>query len=106
MIQGPADLLERNGDRSSRMGISIEPGVASVHQDGVAIVREAAVRWRIQMSQPASSEEQRIRLDLLVDEASMLSFPASDPAAVVKEESASTRDNDMPQQTHVGRGFA
>jgi len=46
------------------------------------------------MSQPASSEEQRIRLDLLIDEASMLSFPASDPPAVFMEESAATRKDD------------
>jgi hypothetical protein len=45
------------------------------------------------MSQPAASEEQRIRLDLLVDEASMLSFPASDPPAVFVEEPASDRKN-------------
>jgi hypothetical protein len=34
----------------------------------------------------AVSEQQRRRLDLLVDEASMLSFPASDPPAVFLEE--------------------
>jgi hypothetical protein len=49
---------------------------------------------RIQMSEPAISEEQRRRLDLLVDEASMLSFPASDPPAVFVEEPESTRKND------------
>jgi hypothetical protein len=51
------------------------------------------------MSQPASSEEQRIRLDLLVDEASMLSFPASDPPAVFVEQPAPTRkkDSDLPR---------
>jgi hypothetical protein len=38
------------------------------------------------MREPASSEERRKRLDLLVDEASMLSFPASDPPAVFVEE--------------------
>ena len=40
------------------------------------------------MSEPASAEERRRRLDLLVDEASMLSFPASDPPAVFVEERA------------------
>ena len=34
----------------------------------------------------AVSERERRRLDLLVDEASMLSFPASDPPAVFLEE--------------------
>jgi hypothetical protein len=54
------------------------------------------------MSQPASSEAQRIRLDLLVDEASMLSFPASDPPAVFIEESEATRKNDSdPQGKHA-----
>ena len=54
------------------------------------------------MSQPASSEEQRIRLDLLVDEASMLSFPASDPPAVFIEEPESTRKNDNdPHAKHT-----
>jgi hypothetical protein len=38
------------------------------------------------MSEPASPEERRRQLDLLVDEASMLSFPASDPPAVFLEE--------------------
>ena len=54
------------------------------------------------MSQAASSEAQRIRLDLLVDEASMLSFPASDPPAVFIEEPEATRKNDSdahPQRT-------
>jgi hypothetical protein len=45
------------------------------------------------MSQPVSPEEQRIRLDLRVDEASMLSFPASDPPAVFVEEPASDSKN-------------
>lgn len=54
------------------------------------------------MSQPASSEEQRIRLDLLVDEASMLSFPASDPPAVFVEEPESDSRNDSdPQGKHT-----
>ena len=54
------------------------------------------------MSQPASSEEQRIRLDLLVDEASMLSFPASDPPAVFIEEPEATRKNDSdPHGKHA-----
>jgi hypothetical protein len=54
------------------------------------------------MSQPASSEAQRIRLDLLVDEASMLSFPASDPPAVFIEESEATRKNDSdPHGKHA-----
>ena len=59
------------------------------------------------MSQSASSEAQRIRLDLLVDEASMLSFPASDPPAVFIEEPETTRrnDSDPPRQTHEGRAF-
>ncbi len=52
------------------------------------------VGWRIEMSEPASSEEQRTRLDFLVDEASMLSFPASDPPAVFVERPESTREND------------
>jgi hypothetical protein len=57
---------------------------------------------RIQMSQPASSEEQRIRLDLLVDEASMLSFPASDPPAVFVEEPESNSKNDSdPHGKHT-----
>jgi hypothetical protein len=46
------------------------------------------------MSEPASSEEQRTRLNLRVDEASMLSFPASDPPAIFVEEPESTRKND------------
>jgi hypothetical protein len=46
------------------------------------------------MSEPASSEEQRTRLDLLIDEASMLSFPASDPPAVFVEEPGSIRKHD------------
>ena len=45
------------------------------------------------MSEPAASEEVRTRLDLLVDEASMLSFPASDPPAVFVEESGPMREN-------------
>jgi hypothetical protein len=49
---------------------------------------------RIEMSEPDSSEEQRTRLDFLVDEASMLSFPASDPPAVFVEQPESTRKND------------
>ena len=49
------------------------------------------VGLRIHVSQAASSEEQRKRLDLLVDEASMLSFPASDPPAVFVEENEPTR---------------
>jgi hypothetical protein len=54
------------------------------------------------MSQPASSEEQRIRLDLLVDEASMLSFPASDPPAVFVEEPESDSKNDSdPHGKHT-----
>jgi hypothetical protein len=44
------------------------------------------------MSEPASSEERRRRLDLLVDEASMLSFPASDPPAVFVEEPEPSSD--------------
>lgn len=53
MIRRPADRLERNGDRSSGMGISIEPGVASVHQDGVAIFHKAAgIRWRDAADRP------------------------------------------------------
>jgi hypothetical protein len=51
------------------------------------------------MSEPASSEELRKRLDLLVDEASMLSFPASDPPAVfVEEPDRSARE---PSRTKV-----
>ena len=47
MIWGSADLLERNGDRSGRMGILIEPGVARIHQDGFAILHETVgIRWR------------------------------------------------------------
>ena len=46
------------------------------------------------MSDPPSSEEQRRRLDVLLDEASMLSFPASDPPAVFVEEPRATRRND------------
>jgi len=46
------------------------------------------------MSDPPSSEEQRARLDLLLDEASMLSFPASDPPAVFVEEPRARRRND------------
>lgn len=38
------------------------------------------------LGERASSEERRKRLDLLIDEASMLSFPASDPPAVFLEE--------------------
>jgi signal-transduction protein with cAMP-binding, CBS, and nucleotidyltransferase domain len=48
------------------------------------------------MSEPASSEEQWRRLDRLVDEASMLSFPASDPPAVFLEEPARTRSRALP----------
>jgi hypothetical protein len=44
----------------------------------------------VQVSGLASSEEERKRLDLLVDEASMLSFPASDPPAVFLEEPEAT----------------
>jgi hypothetical protein len=57
------------------------------------------VGQRIQMSKPASSEEQRTRLDLLIDEASMLSFPASDPPAVFVDEPGSTRKNDPRGKT-------
>ena len=47
MIWGSADLLERNGDRSGRMGILIEAGVARIHQDGFAILHETVgIRWR------------------------------------------------------------
>jgi hypothetical protein len=54
------------------------------------------------MNQPASSEAQRIRLDLLVDEASMLSFPASDPPAIFIEEPETTRKNDSdPHAKHA-----
>jgi hypothetical protein len=35
-------------------------------------------------------EEERKRLDLLVDEASMLSFPASDPPAIFLQEPEAT----------------
>jgi hypothetical protein len=48
-----------------------------------------------QMSEPASSEEQRKRLDYLIDEASMLSFPASDPPAVFVEEPDPTRKKNV-----------
>ncbi|HEX5936806.1 MAG TPA: hypothetical protein VFZ75_03800, partial [Actinomycetota bacterium] len=57
-----------------------DPGVSQVQ------TIRTRVRWEIRMNEPASSEERRIRLDLLVDEASMLSFPASDPPAVFVEE--------------------
>jgi hypothetical protein len=62
----------------------------------------------MQMREPASSEEQRIRLDRLVDEASMLSFPASDPPAVFVEEPeakgkrTSTNDSDLTANTGSG----
>jgi hypothetical protein len=42
------------------------------------------------MSEATSANERRKRLDLLLDEASMLSFPASDPPAVFMEEAAPT----------------
>jgi hypothetical protein len=35
---------------------------------------------------PSSRDERRKRLDLLIDLASMLSFPASDPPALLVEE--------------------
>lgn len=46
----------------------------------------AMVQRGFEVSESASSEERRRRLDRLVDEASMLSFPASDPPAVFLEE--------------------
>jgi len=59
------------------------------------------------MSEPAISEEQRRRLDLLVDEASMLSFPASDPPAVFVEEPESTRkDDSAPHGKHRARAVS
>lgn len=48
------------------------------------------------MSEPASPEERRKRLDLLLDEASMLSFPASDPPAVFLEEPEPARERTTP----------
>jgi hypothetical protein len=42
MIRGPADLPERDGDRSRRMGLFIELAAPRVHQDGVASLDEAA----------------------------------------------------------------
>jgi hypothetical protein len=38
------------------------------------------------MSEPASLKERRERLDRRIDEASMLSFPASDPPAIFVED--------------------
>jgi hypothetical protein len=55
------------------------------------------------MSEPASSEEQRRRLDLLVDEASMLSFPASDPPAVFLEEPEPTRTRTSRTTATLGK---
>jgi hypothetical protein len=42
------------------------------------------------MNEATSANERRRRLDLLVDEASMLSFPASDPPAVFMDEAVPT----------------
>jgi hypothetical protein len=42
MIRGPADLPERNGNRPLRMRLSIELAAPRIHQDGVAIVDQAA----------------------------------------------------------------
>lgn len=48
MIRGPADLLERNGDRSGRMGISIEPEWRVSTRTAFAILHETVggIRWR------------------------------------------------------------
>lgn len=59
-----------------------DPGASQVQTIGTRVT------WEIRMDEPASSEERRRRLDLLVDEASMLSFPASDPPAVFVDERA------------------
>ena len=56
------------------------------------------------MSEAASSEERRKRLDLLVDEASMLSFPASDPPAVFVEEPGPTAKAPSRKQVSPARG--
>jgi hypothetical protein len=55
------------------------------------------------MSDSRSPEEQQKRLDRLLDEASMLSFPASDPPAVFVEEPGPSRvrtnaDADAPSK--------
>ena len=47
MIRRPADLRERNGDRTGRMGLLVEPAVTRVRQNCVAILDEAAgIGWR------------------------------------------------------------
>lgn len=61
------------------------------------------VEQEIQVSEPASSEERRKRLDYLVDEASMLSFPASDPPAVFVEEPGPTRERTRRSQASPTR---
>jgi hypothetical protein len=55
------------------------------------------------MSRAASSEEQRKRLDLRVDEASMLSFPASDPPAVFVEEQQPTPEETVRAPVSLGQ---
>jgi hypothetical protein len=65
------------------------------------------VRGGFEVSVSASAEERRRRLDRLVDEASMLSFPASDPPAVFLEEPEGTGQesvtNDDPSTQAPGR---
>jgi hypothetical protein len=56
------------------------------------------------VSETASSEERRKRLDLLVDQASMLSFPASDPPAVFMEDPRPTREEHSRKQVSPKRG--
>jgi hypothetical protein len=47
MLRGASDDLERNGDRSGRVCLRIEPAVARVHKDGVTILDEATgIGWR------------------------------------------------------------
>jgi hypothetical protein len=57
------------------------------------------------MSESRSPEERRKRLDRLIDEASMMSFPASDPPAVFVDEPGPSRegttpDADIPRGKH------